>query len=369
MAILELNSEALKYNFKQLNQYFGKHNKHWGVVTKMLCGNALFLQEVLNLEPETVFDSRLSNLEAVRKLRPDIQTAYIKPPPKRSLKKLLKVADISFNTSVETIRAINDLAGTLGKTHQVVIMIEMGDLREGVMREDFVSFYGSIFELPHIEVIGIGANLNCLNGIMPSHDKLIQLSLYKELVEAKFGKKIPWVSAGTSVTLPMLPKKLVPKGMNHFRVGETLFFGVDLFEHKRFRNLREDVFSLKAEIIEIQEKPLQPSGPRGMNLQGEVAEDLPDDFSQTSTRALVDIGLLDIDLDNIVPRHTDYRIDGASSDIVVLDVGSNPSRLKVGDYIDFKVNYMGALRLLNSYYVEKQVKQREIRVPVRNSPN
>lgn len=93
------------------------------------------------------------------------------------------------------------------------------------MREDFVAFYGSIFELPHVEVIGIGADLNCLNGIMPSHDKLIQLSLYKELVEAKFGKKIPWVSAGTSVTLPMLPKKLVPKGMNHFRVGETLFLG------------------------------------------------------------------------------------------------------------------------------------------------
>lgn len=128
---------------------------------------------------------------------------------------------------------------------------------------------------------------------------------------------------------------------------------MDLFEHKRFRNLREDVFSLKAEIIEIQEKPLQPSGPRGMNLQGEVADDVPDDFSQTSTRALVDIGLLDIDLDNILPRHPGYRIDGASSDIVVIDVGSNPSGLKVGDYIDFKVNYMGALRLLNSYYVEK----------------
>ena len=89
-------------------------------------------------------------------------------------------------------------------------MIEMGDLREGILGEDLVDFYSSVFKLPNIEVIGLGTNLNCLNGIMPTHDKMVQLSLYKQLIEAKFNKKIPWISGGSSVTIPMIYKKMLP---------------------------------------------------------------------------------------------------------------------------------------------------------------
>jgi ornithine racemase len=99
------------------------------------------------------------------------------------------------------------------KQHKIIIMVETGDLREGVMGDHLIDFYAKVFDLPNLEIIGLGTNLNCLNGVMPSADKLIQLSLYKQIIELKFNKKIPWVSAGTSVTIPlMLHKQLAKRG-------------------------------------------------------------------------------------------------------------------------------------------------------------
>ncbi|NJO92832.1 MAG: hypothetical protein HC831_30590, partial [Chloroflexia bacterium] len=103
---------------------------------------------------------------------------------------------------------------------------EMGELREGVLREELIEFYSEVFELKNIEVVGIGTNLTCLYGILPNHDKLIQLSLYEQLIEAKFNKQIPYVSGGSSVTIPLMFQNLLPKGINHFRVGESLFWAL-----------------------------------------------------------------------------------------------------------------------------------------------
>ena len=108
-------------------------------------------------------------------------------------------------------------------------MIEMGDLREGVMGEELIDFYGTILKMPNIEISGIGTKFNCLSGVMPTQNKLIQLSLYKQLIEAKFNISIPFVSGGTSVTIPLLLKNARPMAVNHFRIGEALFFGKDLF--------------------------------------------------------------------------------------------------------------------------------------------
>ncbi|MGS2740746.1 alanine racemase [Sinomicrobium sp. M5D2P17] len=355
MAYLKLNTRALKHNYLFLKDLFGSHDKDWGIVTKLLCGNKLFLEEVIKLRPDCIFDSRLSNLAMIKKINPEIKTGYIKPPPTRSIDELIEVADISFNTQFETIEMIDRYAIKAGKVHRIVIMIEMGDLREGVMREDFVDFYARVFDLEAVEVVGIGANLNCLNGIMPSHDKLIQMSLYEQLIEAKFNKKIPWVSLGTSVTIPLLRKNLVPEGVNHFRIGETLFFGNDLFEDSPMEGMKQDVFMLYAEVLEVMEKPTNPTGYVGSNVAGETPVFEIEDYSETSIRILVDIGILDIEIKNIKPLYEEYHLEGGSSDMIVLDVGKNNHNIKVGDMVPFHINYMGALRLLNSKYIEKHL--------------
>jgi predicted amino acid racemase len=268
---------------------------------------------------------------------------------------ILEYADITFNTELETIFALNDMAKSKGKIHEVVIMIEMGDLREGVMRDDLLDFYEEVFNLKNIEIVGIGTNLNCLNGVMPSEDKLIQLSLYSQLIEARFKRKLKWVTAGTSVVFPLLPAGLLPIGINHFRIGETLFFGNDIVRHEPIEGMRQDIFTLEAEVLEVQEKPMAPSGIIGTNVAGNSPAYEMVDMGKTSFRALLDVGLLDIADSDISPLIAHYTVEGASSDMIVINLGKNEQQVKVGDLIPFRINYMGALRLLNSNYIEKRI--------------
>lgn len=355
MAYIELDKKKLLHNFHFLDTLFERNNIHWGMVSKILCGNKEYMKLLLELGIKEIHDSRISNLKVIKSIDPKVQTVYIKPPPRKSIKSLVQYADVSLNTEYDTIKLISEEAQRQNKTHKIIIMIEMGDLREGVMGEDLIDFYSSVFKLPNINVIGIGTNLNCLNGIMPTHDKMVQLSLYEQLIEATFSKKIPWVSGGSSVTIPMIFKKLIPKGVNHFRVGETLFFGNNLITNKPIKGMKTDVFKLFAEVIEVMEKPKVPIGEVGTNVAGESPEFNEQDYGKTSFRAILDIGLLDIDTKNITPNKKNYKFSGASSDMIVLDIGRNSGKLKVGNFVEFRPDYMGALRILNSDYIEKRI--------------
>jgi len=355
MAYIELYPKKLAHNYSMLDTMFKEHDIDWAVVSKMLCGNSLFINEVVRLGPTELCDSRISNLKKIKKSFPQIQTVYIKPPAKRSIKSIVEWADVSFNTEFQTLKWLSDEAVRQNKVHKVLIMIELGDLREGVMGEDLMGFYAQAFKLPNINIVGIGANLNCLNGVMPSVDKLIQLSLYKQLIEAKFQVKMPWVSGGTSVVIPLVERQLIPKGINHFRVGETLFFGVDLFKEGPMTGLHTDVFKLFAEIIEITEKPIVPNGELAANPSGEVFEIDENDYGKTSKRAIIDVGLLDIQPNFLETEDPNIEIEGASSDMLIMDLKDNKSNYKVGDLISFNPKYMGVLGLMNSNYIEKRV--------------
>lgn len=355
MAFITLNREKLRHNYHYLNNLFKKNKVDWAIVSKLLCGNELFMQEVVDLGVTEICDSRISNLATVKKLNPNINTVYIKPPAKRSIERVVQYADVSFNTEHTTIEMLSKEATRQNKTHRVVIMIELGDLREGIMGDHLIDFYDSVFELPNIEVVGIGTNLNCLHGTMPSQDKLIQLSLYKQLVEIKYNKKIPYVTGGTSVVIPLMNKKQLPKGVNHFRVGETLFFGNNLVTEKPFKAMKQDVFKLYAEIIEITEKPRIPIGELAVNPSGEMYEVNEEDYGKTSQRAIIDIGLLDVGTDFLIPDDSKLNIIGASSDMLVLDLEDTKKKYKVGDLVSFSLKYMGALHLFNSEYIEKRV--------------
>ncbi len=355
MAFVELNRTKLKENYRYLEERFEKRKIHWGVVTKLLCGNELYLREVLNLGPTEVHDSRISNLKMLKTLNPSIQTVYIKPPAKRNIENVVTYADVSFNTEFYTIQLLSKEAVKQGKTHKIIIMIELGDLREGVMGEAFVDFYRKVFELPGIIVAGIGSNLNCLHGVMPSEDKFIQLSLYKELVKAYFEVEIPWITGGTSVVLPMMFKNMLPPTVNHFRIGETLFFGANLEMNDIFAGMHDDVLKLRAEIIELTEKPMVPIGELAENPSGELLTVDPTLYGKTSLRGIIDVGLLDISPEFLIPYDEHIKVIGASSDMLVLDFANTQNDYKVGDLVDFKLKYMGALGVMNSNYIEKRI--------------
>lgn len=355
MAFITLDTKKLKKNFNYLNSFFKENNIYWSVVTKILCGNKDYLTELLKMGISQYSDSRISNLKTIKAIDKNVETIYIKPPAKGAIKDVIKYADISMNTDFRTIEMLSKEAQKQGVTHKIIIMIDLGELREGVMREDFVDFYSQVFQMKNIEIIGLGTNLSCLYGVLPNNDKLIQLSLYKQLVDIKFNVKIPFISGGSSVTIPLVKQGLIPVGINHFRVGETLFMGTDVYNGEKFDHMENDIFKLYAEVIELYEKPMIPSGEMGTNLEGDTFDFDENNQGKTSIRAIIDIGLLDIDMKHLDATDTDIKYAGATSDMVVLDLGDNPKGYKVGDLVEFTMDYMGIVRIMNSKYIEKRI--------------
>ncbi|MCB0755067.1 MAG: alanine racemase [Flavobacteriales bacterium] len=355
MAYIELYKDKLKKNFDFLDALFKQHGKEWAAVTKMLCGNRTYLEEVIGLGIKEICDSRISNLKEVKSIDSSVQTVYIKPPAQDMVEDIISYADVSFNTEFATIQLLSDEAVKQKKKHKIIIMIELGDLREGIMGDHLIVFYEKIVNLPNIEISGIGTNLNCLNGVLPSQDKLIQLSLYQQLVEFKFNIDIPWVTGGTSVIIPLLMQHQVPDGVNHYRVGETLFFGNNLLTEETIDGMAGSVLQLFSQIIEITEKPKVPIGYLAENPSGEVFKVDEKDFGENMHRAILDIGLLDVSAEFLIPKDENITVVGASSDMLVIDIGESEKDYKVGDIISFDLKYMGALRLLNSDYIDKKL--------------
>lgn len=363
MAELVIKTEKIRNNIRQLSEFFSKHQVEWSLVTKVFSGDKEFLRNVLTDEVikhiNSVGDSRLTSLKNLREVNPEMRTIYIKPPAKIYAEEVVKYADISLNSSFATIKALNEAAAQQRKIHQVIIMIELGELREGVNQDDIMDFYARVFEMPWIEVIGIGSNLGCMYGIAPTNDKLMQLVLYKELISERFNRNLPLISGGSSITLPMIDSGEVPKEINHFRVGEAAFFGVSPLNNEPFNGLSTDTFEFHANIIELEEKELVPDGVISDASIGDTAAFSTDNPDGKSYKAILDFGILDVDRSDIDTSDPDLQFVGVTSDMLVVDIGKNRTpegevRYRVGEKIVFQPNYMAVARLLNSKFIDKR---------------
>lgn len=348
-----VNLEALQHNLRQINAWMEKQGASWTVVTKMLCGHADTLRALHLLGVRSIGESRLENLAEMPQILQDLETWFLRVPDLSSVEEVARCSDVSLNSEHEVIATLNEASRKQGKIHKIIIMIELGDLREGILPGTLVDFYQRVFELDHIEVIGVGANLGCLAGAIPNVDQFMQLILYRELLELKFGHKLPLISAGSSVVLPLLLEGSLPKAINHFRIGEAIFLGTDLINGGTLAGLRDDVYRLRAEIVEIKEKGLVPQGETGVSTPIDAEFTTEAEPGQRGYRALVSVGNLDTDVTGLTPVDERLQVAGASSDIVVVNVGESDRNLKVGNHIEFSLNYPALLRLMSSRYVEK----------------
>ena len=351
-----INLDALHHNKSRIDQIVSTRGGSWTIVTKVLCGNEDILTALIDMGVRSVGDTRLDNLRSLPASE-NVERWYLRVPPPSITGEVVSLTEVSLNSEKETIHRLDEDAGAAGKRHKIIVMIELGDLREGVLPGGLIDFYTDIFSLPHIEIIGIGANLGCLSGTVPSVDQLMQLVLYRELLELKFGHRLPFISAGTSAVLPLLDRCRIPDSVNHWRIGESLFLGTDLIGGGTLRGFRDDVFILEAEIAEIKQKSMVPLG--------EVANVAPFEPLDTETelepgqrghRALITAGELDTDVHGLLPVAPNCRMVGASSDISVVHIdGEEGARYRVGDTLPFKLNYSALLRLMNGRYIPKVI--------------
>jgi len=353
---LTIDLDALEHNLRQVNRWMDDHGANWTLVTKVLCGHADTLSALQHLGVRSMADSRLANLRAIERILPDFEAWYLRLPHLTALTTIVSLADVSLNSELDIIRALDETAARQGKVHRIIVMIELGDLREGILPGSLVDFYRKIFELEHIEVLGIGANLGCLSGTVPNVDQLMQLVLYRELLELKFGARLPLISAGSSAVLPLLLEGRVPRAVNHFRIGEAVFLGTDLVNGGVLDGLRDDAITLSAEVVEIKEKGLVPLGETtSMTPFESVRGEGPNQPGQRGVRAIVTVGQLDTEVAGLTPIDPDHQIVGASSDLTVVHVEKKGNGLKVGDTIRFRPNYAALLRVMNSRYIDKVV--------------
>lgn len=360
MSQVLINPEIIRHNFKTLDRLFSGKQIHWTAVTKVLCGHKSTLELLVELGLRSFADSRLANLRAIRKICPEAETIYIRPIRPVSAAEVVRWADISLNTELATIGALSQAALEQSKTHGVIIMVELGELREGIMPDRLIDFYRQVFELEGIEVIGVGTNLACMYGVLPSYDKLMQLALYKRLIELTFKTKLRLCSGGSSVTIPNLLARQLPKEINHFRVGESLFLGTDLVNGGYIKGLKPDAFRLAAHIVELKKKPAGPQGEMGDNAFGESDVHESGEWGHDGervTRAVLDVGRLDVPFEHLEPFDEGVRFAGGASDLVVVELSQEAHSYKLGEEISFRLDYPSMLTLMHSRYVEKAIRR------------
>lgn len=357
MAELRVHPVQILRNVRKLNHFLADHDISWTLVAKVLGGEPDILESLLFDDAiqglHSVADARISGLKTVKDIHPDIRTMYLKPPAVSLADEVVRYADVSLNSSRTTIRALNRSAAAQDKMHQVIVMIEMGELREGIMRDRVLDFYEEVFDLPNVEVIGIGTNLGCMHGVEPNYDKLIQLSLYRQLIEATFDHPLPIVSGSSSIALPLIGTPHWPSGVNHLRIGEAAFFGTSPLENERFDDLSTEAFSFSADIIETGTKDTVPDGVINRAAIGHVAH--AEGTEGQMQRCIVDFGLLDVDVNDIRPVDGDVLFAGTTSDMTVYDITRSEQHYRVGDELLFRPNYMAVARLMHSKYVTKQI--------------
>jgi len=355
---LVINLQALHHNIQTIDGWVKDHGASWTLVTKALSGHVDTIRALQALGVRSMADSRVDNLKAIGKISPDFESWYLRPPTLTYVREIIEVSDVSLNSELQVIDDIDRVAGEMGKTHHIIIMIELGDLREGILPGSLIGFYNHVFKLGHVEVLGIGANLGCLAGIVPTVDQMMQLVLYRELLQLKFNHSLPMISAGSSAVIPMLLEGRVPKSINHFRIGEAVFLGTDLIHGGILPGLRDDAFTLEAEIVEIKEKSLamQADG-SGISTFEPISKEK---FApgQRGYRALLAAGQLDTDVKALTPISPNVQLAGASSDVMVVNLGDNPDGMKIGDSVRFRPAYSALIRLMVGKFIEKIVTPR-----------
>ncbi|HOW37293.1 MAG TPA: alanine/ornithine racemase family PLP-dependent enzyme [Bacillota bacterium] len=348
---LEIDANKLKHNAEHLLKSCQENGiRDCMLVTKVLAGYRPLVRRLASFGFSHLADSRIENL--IRFQAVPIPKVLLRLPMPTEVSRVVRYADYSLQSEILTIKATEKAAARLGKTHGVILMFDVGDLREGLFfREDPGPLVQTVLDSPHLCLAGIGTNLTCYGGIVPDEENLGRLIFIKQQIESRFSLRIPLISGGNSSSVHLFRTGRLPKEVNSLRIGEAFFLGRETAFGHLLPGMNPDAFILKAEIIEVKVKPSYPIGNIGMNSFG-AKPDIED--RGMMNRAILAIGRQDVEPGDLIPLDAGVRIVGASSDHLIVDLGNRTG--KPGDVLAFGLNYPGLLRVMTSRYVKKRLK-------------
>lgn len=346
-----VDTQKLKHNMDKLIALCAQNGLNAGLVSKCVCAAEPIIELMNGTDAAFIADSRLQNLRRIKTSKPKY---LLRIAQQCEVADVVAYSDISQQSEPETVRLIAAEAEKRGKTHKIVIMVDMGDLREGVFYKDtpeLAELADAVCQSKMLELYGVGVNLTCFGGIIPDERNLGGLVSAAQWLRQYTGLPIPFVSGGNSSSLIMLKEGRIPRGITNLRLGESFLLGNETVTGSLFAGLYGDAFTLEASIIELKRKPSKPLGQSGLNAFGEAVtfEDKGE-----MLRAILAIGRQDTEPDRLTPLCAGAQIIGASSDHLIVDLTNAQGSFRVGDTLRFGLDYAALLKGFTSEYVDKE---------------
>ena len=334
---IEVNCELIRQNTETVVQICAQDGLEVAGVTKACCGHPDVARAMLAGGVALLAESRLANVRRLRAAGIDAEIMMLRLPGLSQVEEVVRLAQVSLNSQIETVRALSRAASAQGVDHQVILMVETGDRREGLMPDRVLDTARQILCLPNIELVGLGANTTCIAGVLPTRENTqIVVDLASEL-EQILAVRLPVLSAGNSASLALLLRDEMPGQANQLRIGGAILIGeVDSTGDWPRALPHQAAFTACAEVIEVETKPSVPEGPIAPNAFGDVPQ-WPD--LGPRQRAILAMGRQDLQVESIRPQRPGISILGASSDHLVLDVTEAEPPVRLGEELWFRLLY------------------------------
>lgn len=349
---LSVDLSKIKHNTQTMKKRLAENGiETLGAVTKVFCGDPEIARAFVDGGADFLADSRIQNIIKLKNL--PIMKVLLRLPMLSEVEEVVEYADVSLNSELETLKALDKAARKIGRVHKVILMADLGDLREGFFKEeDFHEAVDLVMGLDHLELYGVGVNLTCYGAVIPKPNILKKLTDYRDWIKEKYNHEIKIVSGGNSSSVYLVGKEEIP-GINNLRLGECLVLGTESSYGENVQGLYQDAWTFQAQIIELKEKPSVPTADElGVDAFGHVPTFVDRGIRK---RAIIAVGKQDVDTETIIPKDQDIIVLGGSSDHTILDVTDCKEALKVGDIVSFNVKYGAILSLCTSEYIEKEL--------------
>lgn len=345
---LLINLEKIRHNTEIISELAACSGIGVVGVTKACCGDPHVAGAMLAGGVVGIADSRIENIRRLKNSGIDADTMLLRTPMMTEVADVVENAEISLNSEICVVAKLEEEAMRREKKHGAILMVEMGDLREGIMPARLEETVEFTMKCEHIELLGLGMNLACFGGVVPTMEKIFSFDRLTRRFERKYRVEFEIVSGGNSAYIPFLLQYSEITKINNLRIGEGILLGVETVKREPISGTFQDAFILESEIIELKQKPSVPDGVVSQDAFGRrpYFED-----RGIIRRGIVAIGRQDVIVEDLVPIDPRITILGASSDHIILHVEN--WEMEVGDLVRFSVAYGALVHLCTSGYVKK----------------
>ncbi|PJI07977.1 MULTISPECIES: alanine/ornithine racemase family PLP-dependent enzyme [Clostridium] len=352
---LQINLDKIYENAKNIVKLCSNNNIKVAGVVKGINAIPEVADEFVKAGVDYMADAKLSNIIKLKEHGINLPMMLIITPMMSEVHNVVKYVDISVNSEIEVLKLLDKESQKQNKKHKVVLMYDVGDLREGIFkRDEFVNLALYVEKnLHNICLYGMGTNVGCYGAIKPTEKNIGELADIASEIEDKIGRKLDMISGGATTCISLLLDNKMPSEINNLRVGEAILLSRDLPDiwGYNMNYMNEDAIKLQAEVIEVQRKPTFPIGERIVDSFGLTREY---EDKGIRKRALLAVGRQEYAFeDKLIPLKEGAKIIGGSSNHLIVDVEDCTDEVKVGDILEFEMFYAPMPYLSQSKSVKK----------------